>query len=602
MNNASGAPLTLALDVGASLTKLALLAPVDGRYRLVCEEAAPTDTRALHPDAASGLVPLIRRLEALTGWRIADETGQIVEPEGVRLVATASSPVPLKTLVVGPDEETAHRNSQGLARLGFIEIAGLAWIGGVEKGEPESAAVERLMHKADGMAVDVIAASVRSKPDAAMLGSLLGVARVSSNRGPVHVLFAGPDDISLALKENLPDSMDFRQVSHVPWFQAGFDPLEARSFIGGLEIDAGHAVVRNLGMSAAANSRIFASPADNTALMAGLIAQARNTAVCVGDVGGRWTSVFVVGPRSASKPTTSGSPPISSRFAETTHGTGPGLESVLAQTSPENVSRWIPFDISEDELRDFLANRRLRPGPPSDLRQLLVEQAVSRECLVAAGATQRDTAAELIIASGGLARQPRLGQTALLLLDVFQPVLPCLLLADVSGMLPRLGALARVDAAAAVSVLQTDTLELIGPCLSLTGPASAGDTVAHIEVDTLDESPQNSGTETKSYEIRYGTVTLIPLRPGQRGTFRISTSRRCSFGLDRSSLFPSVAAGKSSDGASTHAISGGLLGVIVDARGRPLALSSDALTAQARMMEWLQAVDAVDAEMFSRLG
>jgi hypothetical protein len=416
------------------------------------------------------------------------------------------------------------------------------------------------------------------------------------------VLFAGPDDISVSLKENLPDSMDFRQVSHVPWFQSGFDPLEARSFIGGLEIDAGHAVVRNLGMSAAANSRMFASPADNTALMAGLIAQSRQSAVCVGDVGGRWTSVFVVGPRSNSKATTSGSPLISSRFAETTDGTGPGLESLMAHTSPESVSRWIPFDISEDELRDFLANRRLRPGPPNDLRQLLVEQAVSRECLIVAGATQRDTSAELIIGSGGIARQPRLGQTALLLLDVFQPVLPCLLLADISGLLPRLGALARVDAAGAVSVLQTDALALIGPCLSLAGQASPGDTVAHIEVDSLDESPDNSGTETKSYDIRYGTLTLIPLRPGQRGTFRISTNRRFSFGLEKSSLFPSVSGSKSSDGASTHAISGGLLGVIIDARGRPLALSPDALTRQARVMEWLQSVDAVDAEMFSRLG
>jgi hypothetical protein len=602
LNDAAGRQITLAVDLGASLTKVALMAPVDGRYRLLCDEAAPAENKLQDLGGTSGLKLLMNRVEEMTGWRIADESGRIVDPEAVRLVATASSPIPLRTLVVGPDEETARRNSQGLARLGYVEIMGLAWIGGVEKGEPESAAVERLMHKVDGLAVDVIAASVRTKSDAVMLGSLLGIARLTSMRGPVHVLFSGPDDISFAFKENLPDSLDFRQVSHVPWFQSGFDPLEVRSFIAGLEMDAGRDVVRNLGLSPAWTSDNFASPADNTALIAGLMAQSRNATVCVGDVGGRWTSVFVVGPRSGSRSTTSELPLISSRFAETDQGVGPGLESVLSQTPSGSVTRWIPFDVSEDELGDFLGNRHLRPGPAGDLRQLLVEQAVIRECLTAAGATQKDLAAELIVATGAVGRQPRLGQVALLVLDAFQPVLPSLLLADLSGILPRLGALARVDADAAVSVLQTDALALLGPCLSLTGQAPSGDTVARIEVEFLDESPQKSGTETKTYEIRYGTLTMIPLRPGQRGTFRISTNRKCSFGLDKSSLFPSVPAGKGTEGVSTHAISGGLLGVIVDARGRPLALSPDVPTRQARMMEWLQAVDAVDAEMFSRLG
>jgi hypothetical protein len=601
VNDAEGSPLNLAVDVGASLTKMALLATVDGRCRLVCDAAAPTFAHPLSATTDVGLVPLLRQLEEMTGWRLADDSGHVVDKDAVRLVATVSSSLPLKTLVVGPDEETARRNSQGMARLGFVDIIGQSWFGGVEKGEAESAAVERFMHKVDGLTVDVIAASLRAKSDAAMLGTLLGVSRVSSNRGPVHVLFAGPDDLSLALKENLPDSIDFRQVSHVPWFEPGFDPLSVRSFIAGLEMDAGHGLVQKLGFPASANPDNFASPADNTALVAGLIAQSRNAGVCIGDVGGRWTSVFVVQPRADTRPTSSGSPLISSRFAETSMGTGPGLVSVLAQTPTAHITRWIPFDVSEDQLRDFLGNRHTRPGPPSDVRQLLVEQAVSRECLTAAGATQKDLSAEVLIASGGLARQPRLGQIALMLLDVFQPVLPCRLLADLSGILPRVGALARVDAIAAVSVLETDALALLAPCLSLTGQASFGDTVARIEVDVIDESPQKSGTETKTYEIRFGSISVIPLRPGQRGTFRITTNRRCTFNLDKSTLFPS-AASKSSDGSSTHAISGGMVGVIVDARGRPLNLSPDPATCQARMIEWLQAIDAVEAETFSSLG
>jgi hypothetical protein len=76
-----------------------------------------------------------------------------------------------------------------------------------------------------------------------------------------------------------------------------------------------------------------------------------------------------------------------------------------------------------------------------------------------------------------------------------------------------------------------------------------------------------------------GTIERLPLRPGERAMLSLFPAPTVDVGL----------------GAGQHArasdpVEGGLLGLIVDARGRPLALPQVDEERRMRLREWRQAL------------
>src|SRR5205823_15021636 len=68
-------------------------------------------------------------------------------------------------------------------------------------------------------------------------------------------------------------------------------------------------------------------------------------------------------------------------------GLGYGLGNLLAERGAANILRWLPFDMSEQELTDWVLNKVVRPLTlPQTARDLAIEHALAREALVA-GAT-----------------------------------------------------------------------------------------------------------------------------------------------------------------------------------------------------------------------
>ena len=100
-------------------------------------------------------------------------------------------------------------------------------------------------------------------------------------------------------------------------------------------------------------------------------------------------------------------------------GVGPGVGAVLQQVGIQRVARWLPFAITEDELRQFVLNRMLHPHVVStSQRDLQISQAFAREALIlTVEATKANSFewldADLILATGGiLAHVPQYGQAA----------------------------------------------------------------------------------------------------------------------------------------------------------------------------------------------
>jgi len=153
--------------------------------------------------------------------------------------------------------------------------------------------------------------------------------------------------------------------------------------------------------------------------------------------------------------------------------------------------------MDERDLRNRVKNKMIRPTTiPQSLEELIFEQAIAKEALRLAfiqhksfatelkGVQQQRTIADafdqtaagativnmmtldILIGSGGvLSHAPRRQQSALMLIDAFQPEGITKLAVDSIFMMPQLGVLSEVHAKAATEVFNKDCLIHLGTCV-----------------------------------------------------------------------------------------------------------------------------------------
>ncbi len=76
-------------------------------------------------------------------------------------------------------------------------------------------------------------------------------------------------------------------------------------------------------------------------------------------------------------------------------------------------------------------------------------------------------------------------------------------------------------------------------------------------------------------EATYGTLEVVPLPADQVATLELRPSRSFDVGMGRPG------------GGATTEVEGGTVGIIIDARGRPLLLPEDVTSRRARIQEWM---------------
>jgi hypothetical protein len=253
----------------------------------------------------------------------------------------------------------------------------------------------------------------------------------------------------------------------------------------------------------------------------------------------------------------------------------------LDQTPIGNILRWLPFAISEPEALNRLLAKQLYPlSLPQSREDIYLEQALVRETLSRAlnelkgrwieGSDESLLPAlDLIIASGGLiTHAPNLGQVTLLLLDSFQPIGLSRLVLDHLGALPAIGAVAALQPLAAAQVLDQDAFLELGTVVAPVGMGKEGEVALRFKMEYADKS-------VVQVEVPYGSLEVIPLPLGQVADLELHPTRGFDIGL-----------GSKGRGGKTQ-VQGGAVGVIIDARGRPLTFSAKPEVQQARMQEWL---------------
>lgn len=596
-------PPILAIDVGTSTTKAAILAPVEDRYRLVCDQAVPSRHGGREPNIGLAMRRVLRSIEASTGWRLLGENGRLGTLGELRTVAVSSLRQPVSIICLAADQDTLRALVDRVSALTPVQTVAAEAAGAIQ-GDQAGVPFQRMLHAIDGLEVGAIVVSAKSSREASILAGLLRAARLGADEDRLPLLLAAPRDIVTALEGQLPRSIELKHVSSVDWLHPSFDAGPARLTLDEAASKAPDESAAEL-LDFFGDQQFVLSEArsEGTSRLTALFAGSLQASTALLDIGGRTTTFIWANPANAQQQDRRGGRAQEPALheADVLLGTGPGLKQVLDRVPLEWLRAWLPFDISDGDLINYLANRWIRGGVvPEDTRQLLIDMAIARECGLAARRWQELSSPELIIATGGIASYPRLGQSALSLLDILQPIAPCRLLVDRSRIIRRLGALVESEPKIALSVLGSDTLVNIGPCLSLSGKANQGETVAEVETQVLSSTHEDVEPEKQMREIRYGSLTVLPISSDSKVSVRLSHSRKFSFGLDDNRTRWSYS--ESSGGPNEkNMLTGGVLGIIVDARGRPLELSTDGPTRQALLVDWLQAIDAFAPEVFSRL-
>jgi hypothetical protein len=270
-------------------------------------------------------------------------------------------------------------------------------------------------------------------------------------------------------------------------------------------------------------------------------------------------------------------------------GLGYGALGLLEHNRLEDITRWVTIDLPQDVVRDYIYNKSVYPSSlPTTQEGLAIEYAMLRQAIrtavnyslprfptdVAGSGPGLLPQFEPIIASGAaIANAPSYAQAMLALLDGLQPTGVTTLVLDQNDMAPVLGAAAGMNPALAVQLLESNAFLNLGTVVSPLGRAHLGAPVLRLRV------VQESGDES-SIEVKFGTLRVIPIPSGQAVQLRLRPLNRFDVGMGG----PGV-------GGSLRVV-GGALGVVIDARGRPLALSKDPGRRRQHFSSWLEELES----------
>jgi hypothetical protein len=273
-------------------------------------------------------------------------------------------------------------------------------------------------------------------------------------------------------------------------------------------------------------------------------------------------------------------------------GTGSSIRGLLEGDDLFKVMRWLPHEATDGQVMDYIHNKSIRQRSiPATVDELHIELAIARQLIRQAlfnarqtwpaGQNTRSTLllppVEPIVAGGAcLARVPRPAYAALVLLDALQPTGVSTLVMDPYSLAPTLGAMAGPLPLATVQLLEAGVFVSMGTVIAPLSKSRQGRTILSYQLEYEDGSP------TKSGEVNFGQIAIIPLGKGEYGRLNLNPERGVELGF-----------GLLGRGGALR-VAGGTIGVMIDARGRPLELSRDLGLLRELNQRWLWDIGALE--------
>jgi hypothetical protein len=264
-------------------------------------------------------------------------------------------------------------------------------------------------------------------------------------------------------------------------------------------------------------------------------------------------------------------------------GLGEHLSGLLRYTSLDDIMRWLPLDIPEKIVRDYLYQKSTYPDSmPATLEDMAIEQAITRQVLrLAMGTINKDIPSDvhrsfpgwlpyfepILVGGSAITNAATIGQGLLMLLDGIQPVGITTIILDQNHLLPGIGAAAGINPILPVQILESGAFMGLASVVAPISNARPGTPILRGRLVTRE------GSEYK-FEVNQGTLDVLPLPSGQVGQLYLEPLHRADVGFGP---------GRSGD----VQVSGTLVGVVIDARGRPLQLSKESGRRREMIKKWI---------------
>ncbi len=513
------AEVSVLLDVGSAWSKASVVGRVRGRWRIVAHAALPTAW-----GEAALVAALSDRLHAVADQRIVDELDAILAGAPRIACHTPSRPgrIAIAAVTAGISGEAARRAAES---AGWVVAAQVA----ADDGRPLP---ERLASLA---AAEVDAWLVAGGFDAARPEQALeaaGMVAAARGGGRTPVVWAG----SAALADEVAALFDHGVVAAV----ANPRPTATEDLLGPLR----HHLEELLDHRVEGGGTRSLAP---IAFRRSIAEIAREERLRIGavDLGARYaTWAFADG---RSEPVV----PASRVFAA--GGLGSPLLTVPGATG--RLVRLLAVPVDELAVADTLQNMRSRPGTlPYSGDELAVTRAAGQVLLAALGEERGSEPMDLLIGAGRLlAAAPTPMHAMQLLLAGIRPVGVTQIAVDAAAVLGPLGSLADDELREGIGMLRDDLLLPLGTSVVVRGgrPGQPALTARLHRAGWPDPDP---------VAVRSGQVAVLPLPRGEHAELEIE-----------------LGSGVTLPGARrTHhvrvEVTGGVVGLVLDARDAPIGL------------------------------
>lgn len=568
----------LAIEVGSINTRAALLDTVEGHYRFLASGVAPSTVTAPMLDAGEGVRNALERLSSVSGRQfISDEEGIILPSEsesvGVdRLVATLSAGEPLRVVAAGLLEDVSIKSVRRLVSTVNAKILDTISLSDTRRSESQIDSILRLRPE-----VIIIAGGTNNGATRSLLKLIntlgLAINMLPANHRP-EVLFAGNKNVADSVTTFLGELTSLSVVPNIrPDLEIeNLGPAESRL----IEIYRKIHGKKILGIDELeiwSNGNLLP-----TSTGFGRVIQFLNRVyeqhkgVLGIDIGSSLTTVA----------SSFGGNLNLRTFPDL--GIGAGLVGLLNSTKIEDIVRWIPYAVSDDQVVDYLYNKSIYPASlPATPEDLSIEHALAREVIRnALNQAKSDFPMKapgpsrggllpwfepIMVGGSVITKAPSMAQSLLMILDSIQPTGISRVILDNNNLAPALGTAAGVNVMLAVQVLESGAFFNLGTVISPIGKARRGVPILRL---TIQYSDGNENT----MEIQNGSLQSIPLPPGQTAQLHLQPLHRFDVGMGGS--------GKS----GRLRVVGGYFGIVIDARGRPIEIPDSPEKRRETLIRW----------------
>ena len=572
------------VDVGSVNTRAHYFDSVEGSYRLLASGQAPSSTSAPVYDPNLGVLDAIEEIENLTGRILISDHGLLISPdeeEGLganALTVTFSGGPPIKVITIGLLEGISLQSINRLVQSNYCQL--LASFSLTSRRKPEEL-IDTISNTLPDIIIIAGGTNQGASRSVLRLANYLSLA-IGLLPQELHpeILFVGNENLrediesllggnqKLHIAANIRPNLEDENIAPAAKvFEEILERVQAKK-INGFEQLRDLSTEHFLPTATAFGRTIqfLSHVVDFPKGVLGIDLGATTTTIAAAFAGKLILNVY------------------------SELGMGRGMKKVLQETHLEQIKRWLPLNISDKDILNYLYNKAHQAQTlPALEEDLAIEQAAARQAIrLAIGKSipsfPKDALYPLpgtvpwfdriIVTGSTLSDAPRNAQSLLMVLDAVQPVGVSTIILDQSNIASAIGAGAEINPLLSVQVLESNSFINLATVISPVSKFKKKGTILRLQMI-------REGEKQPIVEVEAGDFISIPLPMGKAADIFMQPLQNVDIGLGRG------------NGGWVRRVVGGRFGIIVDARGRAIEMPSDPQARIDQLREWQQVL--VDA-------